>query len=321
MAVYTEISREEVGAWLDSNFEIGSVAYFEGIRGGIENTNYFLDTDLQGQTYQYVLTIFERLDATQLPYYLNLMLHLAKNNIRVPKPIENRQGNILQNLKKKPAAIVTKLEGSSQLDPNTQHCAQVGDMLAKMHLAGKSFPHHQENLRSLSWWKTASTEILPFLDEQKRILLSSELLAQERFFDSGQYFTLPEGACHCDLFRDNALFNNQNELSGFFDFYFAGHDKWLFDVAVTANDWCIHLPTGEFDNDRLKSLLHAYQKIRPFDESELNAWSMMLRAAALRFWISRLWDFYIPRDAKLLTPHDPTHFERILRLRISAHAN
>jgi homoserine kinase type II len=201
------------------------------------------------------------------------------------------------------------------------HCSEVAQMLAKMHLVGKNYPSLQENLRSLTWWQKTIQEILPFLDAQKSKLLRSELIAQEIFFSSKPYQELPFGACHCDLFRDNVLFKDDQTLSGFFDFYFAGTDKWLFDVAVTVNDWCIDLSTGHFDAPRLKSFLSSYQKIRPFTEHEKSCWNMMLRAAALRFWISRLWDFYIPRDAHMLTPHDPGHFEKILLLRIKDDTN
>jgi homoserine kinase type II len=321
MAVYTTITFAEASEWFDQEFNLGHLDLLEGIRGGIENSNYFFDAKQNDSIAHFVLTIFERLDKVQLPYYLNLMRHLSQNGIRVPMPIPNNSGDILLEIKDKPAVLVTKLEGSSQLSPSDHHCKEVGHMLAKMHLAGQGFKDHQENLRSLTWWKKASHELMPFIDLDKKQLLETELVAQDAFFASRLYQDLPSGACHCDLFRDNVLFKDNGELSGFFDFYFAGTDKWLFDVAVTANDWCIDLNTGEFDSTRLRALLHAYQKVRPFTPAEQDSWIMILRSAALRFWISRLWDFYIPRSAELLTPHDPTHFERILRLRIQSHAN
>ena len=321
MAVYTSLSFEESSDWFENTFDLGQVTDLVGISGGIENTNYFLTAIKNNVSTQYVLTIFERLEHAQLPYYLHLMSHLSKQNIKVPTPFLNLQGDILQTLANKPAVLVSKLEGSSHLEPSTADCSAVGGMLAKMHLAGKSYPMSQENLRSLPWWRSTIQEIKPFIDPQKNALLASELAMQEAFFQSSQYAALPFGSCHCDLFRDNVLFLNNDELSGFFDFYFAGTDKWLFDVAVTANDWCIDLNSGEFDQGRLSALLKSYQDIRPFTPEELLSWGMMLKAAALRFWISRLWDFYIPRNAQLLTPHDPYHFEKILRLRIKEYAN
>jgi homoserine kinase type II len=324
MAVFTPIELDEISNWISQDFEIGQATEIRGIHGGIENSNFFLNTDLNGKKQEFVLTIFERLSAEQLPYYLELMRHLANQGIPVPKPIENKQGQILFSLKGKPAAIVSKLPGLSRLQPEANHCALVGQMLAKMHLAGKDFPKVQENLRSLAWWQKTVPLVLPHLDTEQKELLSNELKSQEQFFSSAQYASLPQGASHCDLFRDNVLFDpghasdtSKDQLGGFFDFYFAGTDKWLFDLAVTANDWCLADNKQDLDPTRLSALLSAYQSVRPLTENEQASWSMMLRAAALRFWISRLWDFYLPRDAQMLTPHDPKHFERILLSRHS----
>jgi homoserine kinase type II len=197
-------------------------------------------------------------------------------------------------------------------------------MLAKMHLAGKDFSKTQENLRSLSWWQKTVPLVLPHLNPVQKELLSTELSAQEEFFTSSQYAALPSGASHCDLFRDNVLFDPQgaadtsnDRLGGFFDFYFAGTDKWLFDLAVTVNDWCLAENKQDLDPERLNALMNAYQSVRPLSKDEQASWPLMLRAASLRFWISRLWDFHLPRDAQMLTPHDPTHFERILLSRRS----
>lgn len=324
MAVFTPIELAEIRPWISQEFSIGEAIGLRGIHGGIENSNFFLDTLKDGKTQEYVLTIFERLTAEQLPYYLELMRHLADQGIPVPKPIENHQGQILFSLKGKPAAIVSKLPGLSRLEPNAKHCAMVGEMLAKMHLAGKTFPKTQENLRSLGWWQRTAPLVLPHLSTPQQDLLTHELAAQEAFFSSATYDELPQGASHCDLFRDNVLFDpqdasdtSQDKLGGFFDFYFAGTDKWLFDLAVTVNDWCLADNKQDLDPTRYDALLNAYQAVRPLTKGELASWSLMLRAAALRFWISRLWDFYLPRDAQLLTPHDPTHFERILLSRRS----
>jgi homoserine kinase type II len=322
MAVFTPLTLSEIAPRIATEFEIGEAVWLEGIHGGIENSNFFLDCKVNHEVQPYVLTIFERLSFTQLPYYLELMLHLANQGINVPKPIANRSGQLLFELKGKPAAIVTKLSGASELRPQAQHCHQVGIELAKMHLAGQSFSLSQPNLRSMPWWRETVPLILPHLDSSQKELLLSEMQFQETFFQSNVYSDLPSGPCHCDLFRDNVLFNspnNQAAIGGFFDFYFAGNDKWLFDIAVTANDWCLEDPinnqTGALNRDRLHALLTAYMSVRPFTEGEEQSWPAMLRAAALRFWISRLWDFYLPRNAQMLTPHDPTHFERILRSR------
>jgi homoserine kinase type II len=200
----------------------------------------------------------------------------------------------------------------------------VGEMLAKMHLAGKDFSKTQENLRSLGWWQKTIPLVLPHVNTSQKDLLTHELAIQEAFFSSAAYDMIPQGASHCDLFRDNVLFDasgaadtSHDQLGGFFDFYFAGTDKWLFDLAVTANDWCLADNKEDLDPARLEALMQAYQSVRPLTREEQASWHLMLRAAALRFWVSRLWDFYLPRDAQMLTPHDPTHFERILLSRRS----
>jgi homoserine kinase type II len=319
MAVFTPLELNDIAQWIASDFTIGKAVALRGIHGGIENSNFFLDTELANQQQEFVLTIFERLSAEQLPYYLELMRHLANKGIPVPRPIENQFGDILFSLQGKPAAIVSKLPGLSRLDPKAHHCALVGDMLAKMHLASADFPRTQDNLRSLSWWQNTIPQVLPHLSEEQRTVLTKELQTQEQFFASDAYASLPQAASHCDLFRDNVLFDpksqsdtTQDQLGGFFDFYFAGTDKCLFDLAVTANDWCLAENKIDLDPERLKALMDAYQAIRPLTVNEKISWSMMLRAAALRFWVSRLWDFYLPRNAHMLTPHDPSHFEYIL---------
>jgi homoserine kinase type II len=323
MAVFTPIELEDIAQWIDQDFDIGQASEIRGIHGGIENSNFFLDTTKDGKKQEYVLTIFERLTAQQLPFYLELMRHLANKGVPVPNPIENKQGDILFTLKGKPAAIITKLPGLSRLQPESNHCALVGEMLAKMHLAGKDFSKYQENLRSLDWWQKTIPSVLPHLNTSQKELITHELKTQEEFFSSGTYDGLPQGASHCDLFRDNVLFDpkgsdvSQDQLGGFFDFYFAGTDKWLFDIAVTANDWCLADNKQDLDPARLDAFMKAYQSVRPLTREEQASWPLMLRAAALRFWVSRLWDFYLPRDAQMLTPHDPTHFERILLSRRS----
>ena len=323
MAVFTPIELEDIAQWIDQDFNIGHASEIRGIHGGIENSNFFLDTVKDDKKQEYVLTIFERLTAQQLPFYLELMRHLANQGVPVPKPTENKQGDILFTLKGKPAAIVTKLPGLSRLQPESNHCALVGEMLAKMHLAGKDFSKYQENLRSLDWWQKTIPSVLPHLNTSQKELITHELKTQEEFFSSGTYDGLPQGASHCDLFRDNVLFDpkgpdvSQDQLGGFFDFYFAGTDKWLFDIAVTANDWCLADNKQDLDPARLDTFMKAYQSVRPLTKEEQASWPLMLRAAALRFWVSRLWDFYLPRDAQMLTPHDPTHFERILLSRRS----
>ena len=319
MAVFTAVTESQLAEWM-RHYDLGDVVEFRGITSGIENSNFFLTTT-RGE---YVLTIFEKLTAGQLPFYLNLMRHLAEHRVPVPDPMPREDGSLFGILHGKPAAIVTKLEGAPELAPGVEHCIEVGQMLARMHLAGRDYTGYQPNLRSLPWWKETVPTILPFLEGEQRDLLSSELAYQEAFFASADYAALPEGPCHADLFRDNAMFahaapetGHEVRLGGFFDFYFAGCDKWLFDVAVTVNDWCVDLATGKLDEARTEAMLRAYQTVRPFTVEENRHWGDMLRAGAYRFWVSRLYDFHLPRAAELLKPHDPGHFERILRERLS----
>jgi homoserine kinase type II len=311
MAVFTPVTLEQVIPWA-ARFPIGAVKSIKGISSGIENSNFFLSAE-RGE---FVLTIFEKLSFEQLPFYLNLMRHLAERRVSVPGPIASDRNEIINALHGKPAAIVTRLDGDWVPMPSPVHCREVGAMLAKMHLAAQDYPLHQPNLRGLAWWRETTPVVLPYLPEQAQQLLRAEMQLQEAFAASSLYEILPNGPIHADLFRNNVMFDGER-LSGFFDFYFAGCDTWLFDVAVTVNDWCINLATGESDPARVRAMLDAYAKVRPFTDEEKQAWPTMLRAAALRFWLSRLFDYYLPREAEMLTPHDPTHFERILRHRIA----
>src|SRR3569832_777948 len=310
MAVFTPVTLDDLTSWL-TQFPLGKPVAIKGIASGIENSNFFLTT----QTGEYVLTIFEKLSFAQLPFYLNLMRHLAERGVLVPAPIANAKGEVLSALHGKPASIVTKLEGSCQLKPQPAHCKAVGAMLAKMHLAGHDFPMQQPNLRGIDWWNETTPIVLPYLSAENQHLLRAEMHFQEAFAASAPYQALPRGPIHADLFRNNVMFGGER-LTGFFDFYIAGWDAWLFDVAVTVNDWCIDLVSGALDSARARAMLDAYHAVRPFSADEQLSWQAMLRAGALRFWLSRLYDFHLPRDAEMLTPHDPAHFERILRRRI-----
>jgi len=312
MAVFTPVT-EEQAALLMSQLGLGELTELRGIEGGIENTNYFATTDLG----DYVLTLFERLNHEQLPFYLYLMKHLAEKGIPVPNPAANQDGDILHTLCDKPAAVVNRLLGKSQLTPDAVHCAAVGAMMARMHLAGEDYNRSQPNLRGLAWWNDTVPVVLPYLEEDQARLLQSELAFQNHIAQGAAYQALPKGPVHADLFRDNVMFEGE-KLTGFFDFYFAGNDTWLFDLSVCMNDWCIDLNSGEHAPERALAMLNAYQEVRPLRSAERQLLPAMLRAGALRFWISRLWDFHLPREASMLKPHDPTHFERVLRARLTS---
>ncbi|OUT97441.1 MAG: homoserine kinase [Betaproteobacteria bacterium TMED41] len=326
MAVFSKVTQETLQNLL-SNFNIGELLYFEGIQAGIENTNYFIYTSENN----YVLTIFEKLTIDQAPFYLSLMRHLAKRRTPCPLPILNKKKELLQFCNGKPATIVSRLNGRVVENPNTHHCYEIGKALAVSHQDASDFPEVQNNTRSLPWWKQTTPEILKFLPHHKQNTLIDELKDQESFFNSSNYKALPKAVIHADLFRDNALFLQntqiekktgilQEKLGGIIDFYFAGFDTLIFDLAVVANDWAIFHDKdkiGTFKKNELDSLLLGYQSIRKLTSQETEAWPMTLRSAAFRFWISRLYDWYVPREATLLTPKDPTQFERILLKRKS----
>ena len=318
MAVFTEVSQGEAGDLVRA-LQLGELRELRGIHGGIENTNYFLTTE-RGE---YVLTVFERLTFEQLPFYLHLMKHLALRGIPVPEPQaipssvspQDPDGEILHQLAGKPAAVVNKLRGHSELAPAPAHCAAVGEMLARMHLAARDYPRSQPNLRGLAWWNEIVPVVLPHASASQAALLRSELAFQNHVANSSAYAALPRGAIHADLFRDNVMFEH-GQLTGFFDFYFAGVDSWLFDIAVCLNDWCVDLASGAHDPQRADAFLRAYAAVRPLAAAERRLLPAMQRAGALRFWVSRLWDFHLPREASMLKAHDPSHFERVLRERV-----
>ena len=311
MAVYTEVSPEAAQQLLHQ-LNLGELSALRGIEGGIENTNYFATTS-EGE---WVLTLFERLTFEQLPFYLQMMKHLAQHGIPVPDPAATADGTILHRVCGKPAAVVNRLRGQSVLAPAVLHCTAVGDMLARMHLAGRDFALSQPNLRGLAWWNETVPVVLPHLDASQSALIRAELAYQNHVAASSLYRALPRGPVHADLFRDNVLFDH-DQLTGFFDFYFAGVDTWLFDIAVCMNDWCIDLATGAHDPARAQALLTAYARVRPLAAAERQLLPAMARAGALRFWLSRLWDYHLPREASMLKAHDPTHFERVLRERLA----
>src|SRR3989339_555860 len=257
MAVYTEVSFAEASALLQQ-LDLGTLESMQGCAGGIENTNYFVSTQHHGQVHDYVLTLFERLTFEQLPFYLQLMKHLA----------------------------------------------------------GRDFAPSQPNLRGLSWWNDTVPVVLPYLTDSQKTLITQELAYQNQVAAQPSYADLPRGPVHADLFCNNVMFETvagQPALSGVFDFYFSGIDSWLFDLGVCLNDWCIDPTSGMQHAPNTRHFLAAYSAVRPFQPAEQELLPAMLRAAALRFWLSRLRDFYRPRQASMLQAHDPNHFERVLR--------
>ena len=310
MSVFTPVSPAQLAAWLKGH-AVGPLSSLEGIAEGAENTNYLVTTG-QGR---FVLTLFERLGRDELPFYVELMVHLARHGIPCPAPVADRDGAFLGTLNGRPAVLASFLPGVSVTEPGPVHCAAAGRMLARLHLAGASYGGRLENPRGPRWWRETAPRLMPFLDPAGQTLLKEELDAQfmSRTDD------LPRGVIHADLFRDNVLFEEE-EIGGVLDFYFAGQDCLLFDLAVTANDWCCDA-AGELDGLRTGALLAAYHALRPLNLAEKAAWPLMLRAAALRFWLSRLLDTHQPRAGSVVTVRDPLHFRKILQLRAKTGAN
>lgn len=311
MAVYTEVSAEQAGSLL-AQLGLGPLVAMQPIGSGIENTNYFVTTP-EGE---WVMTLFERLSHDQLPFYLRLMQHLAQRGLPVPEPRANAQGGLVQTVAGKPAALVNRLQGESLDAPDLHHCRELGGVLARMHLAVADFPLQQPNLRGLPWREATAPVVRPHLAAADAALLDQEMAHQRELHASAAYQALPAGAVHADLFRDNAMFAGlpgRERLSGVFDFYFAGTDTFVFDLAVVLNDWCVDLDSGRLDLPRAQALMSAYQAERPLSSTELRLLPALRRTAALRFWLSRLSDWHLPREASLLQPKDPAHFERVLR--------
>ena len=306
MSVFTTVTAEQLEAWL-KNYDLGTLVELKGIAAGIQNTNYFVTTS-RGR---YVLTLFEKLTAGELPYYLNLMAHLAAHGVPCPAPIANRGGNFLGELNAKPASLVTRLSGKDLAMPTPADCTKVGAVLARIHAAGRSFTGHMDNLHGPAWWAAATPKLLPFLNVQDAAMLREAAL-QPQAPDIDQ---LPHGAIHADLFRDNILFDN-SEVAGVIDFYFACTGALLYDVAITVNDWC-NQPDSRLDPARTAALLAGYHAVRPFTAGERDAWAAMLRAGALRFWVSRMYDFHLPRPGELTHAKDPGHFQRLLQSHIA----
>jgi len=307
MSVFTLPTEEALTRWLD-HYSIGRLTGFEGIAGGVQNSNFFVTTTLG----RYVLTLFEDIARAELPYYLHLMAHLARHGLPVPAPIANHDNEYLGTLAGKPAVLVSRLPGTSEARPGSGHCTRIGFMLAGLHLAGHSYGRRQPNPRGTCWRTQTAALLRPHLPTDDAALLDAELRFQESF--EADFPRLPTGAIHGDLFRDNVLWTEDGFIGGVIDFYFAGHDALLFDVAVTVNDWCC-VPDGMLDAACAHALLTAYHSSRPFTDAERFIWPTMLRAAALRFWLSRLADRILPRPGELVLVKDPDEYRNILCLR------
>lgn len=296
MSVYTPVGRAELAAWLQP-LNIGELLDFAGIAAGMQNSNYFVTTAAG----RFVLTLFESIEPAALDFYLALQDRLARSDLPCPQPVADSQGQRWRRLAGKPAALLTCLPGAALEMPSAQHVRAVGAMLARLHLAAADMPGVLPNPCGTAWRQRVGASLLPLVSPEERGLLADELAFQAAQDWSG----LPRGVIHADLFRDNVLWSAEGQLTGLLDFYFAGDDVWLFDLAVVANDWCR-------DEAALAALVDGYVAVRPLCPAEHDAWPAVRRAAALRFWLLRLEVRHRPRQGEVVTIKNPDEFRRLL---------
>lgn len=302
MSVYTEVGRDDLIAFL-GEYVVGDLVSYQGISAGIENTNYFVTTT-EGE---FVLTLFEHHDFGELAYFLDVMTFYYQHGIPSAHPAADREGHYLKKLCGKPAALVLRLDGRGvESLATSEQCAAIGDILAEMHLAGLEFKSRRASERGHEWRRQTAMTLLPKLDNAQASILKNELAFQAGY----EELDLPWGVTHSDLFRDNALFEG-NELKGIIDFYYASDEYLLYDLAVAVNDWCVD-ESGLPEQSRYQALMQHYLAKRALTESEIANWNLVLRAAALRFWLSRLQDQLFPREGELTQIKNPDAFFNIL---------
>lgn len=312
MSVYTTIERDELEAFL-ANYSVGSLDEYQGISDGIENTNYFVDT-INSENKRYVLTIFEHHSFEEMQYYLNLMHHLADHQVPSANPVADNAGHYLRHFSDKPIALVERLAGGSITETTVSHCRQIGAAMGKMHSAGLSFDAQQANPRGPAWCTHTAETLQTKLSGAELQLLNDEISFQK----SMRNVVLPRGVVHADLFRDNALWDGE-QLSGIIDFYYACNDALLYDIAVTVNDWCCN-DDYSLNKEKVTALLNAYNQHRPLETIEQEHWPALLRAGALRFWLSRLYDKHFPRPGELVHTKNPDEFKTIISDRANKHS-
>ncbi|GEO79995.1 homoserine kinase [Pararhodospirillum oryzae] len=306
MAVYTEVFDDDVSAFL-ADYDIGRLRVLKGIAEGVENSNYLLITDQA----PYILTLYERrVDPADLPFFLGLLRHLAARGLPCPQPVPGRDGEPLRTLGGRPAALVTFLEGAWARRPEVSHCAQLGDALARLHLAGLDYPLRRANSLALAGWhglfeavREAADGVIPGL----RALVETELAFLDAHWPAG----LPAGVIHADLFPDNVFFLD-GTLSGVIDFYFACNDFLAYDLAVCLNAWCFE-GEREFNATKAHHMISRYQKHRPLSDAEFAALPLLARGAALRFLLTRLYDWLHTPPGALVRPKDPQEYVHKLR--------
>ena len=318
MAVYTHLSSDQISAYI-APFNLGELVDFKGISGGIENTNYFVTTQIKGQPLQdFVLTLFEDLSYDELPYFVELTDHLVVNNVTVPAPLRDKDGTALSMLSDKPALLFPRFAGDhlARSEIGVNECGIMGRELARLHLAGQEFKTERHSHRGQPWWNELGPRAAQCIDGADATMLMMAIGQYDAM--QTQQPDLPMGVVHGDLFHDNALFNH-GQLSATIDLYNASNDYLLFDVAITVNDWCI-APDGSIDPSLYDAFLQAYTQVRAFNSAEKQYWNAMLIAAAMRFWLSRLETFHgldsHQREEGVTVLKDPDVFKDILSHRM-----
>ncbi|MFD2230855.1 homoserine kinase [Alkalimarinus sediminis] len=305
MAVYTSVTQGELTEFL-AQYSLGTLLSYSEIGDGIENSNYFVT--VEGQTGQdthqqkWVLTLFENLKESQLPFFLNLMSWLASKGFSVPAPCPRHDGAINGMLKGKPAILVPCFSGRSVERPNVVHCEQLGRYVANMHQALVSYPQTRNSPRNIEWMRAIEARLFKVLTNSESALVSRSVNHYQNI--KAQMESCPAGIVHGDLFRDNVLFD-KGEISGVIDFFHACNDSLLFDLAVIANDWTTD-SNGQYDKAKVDSLLQGYSSVRPLTNSERLLWPDFQHLAALRFWLSRLESRYLPGYQQESTQGDKT---------------
>jgi len=307
MAVYTEVSDEALADFL-ADYDAGSLLSFKGIAEGVENSNYLVRTD-RGH---YILTLYEkRVAAKDLPFFLFLMDHLADHGVNCPLPIKTRNGGNLKTLSGRPAALISFLDGVWVRKPRADHCAMLGAALAQMHIAGQDFSMSRDNALTAHNWRNLFESSSQGDVDGIAPGLFSELDADLKDIEVNWPDDLPTGVIHADLFPDNVFFLN-GQLSGFIDFYFACTDAFAYDIAICLNAWCFE-PDMSFNVTKARALLSAYKQHRPFTAREYDALPILARGAAMRFLLTRIYDWLNTPKGALVAPKNPNEYIKILR--------
>ncbi|MFM9889568.1 MAG: homoserine kinase [Rickettsiales bacterium] len=314
MAVYTHLSNEEIAALLAGHYRIGRFAFAVGIASGVENSNFLVVTDDDaGREQKQILTLYEkRVEASELPFFLELLQHLAARGVACPQPIARTDGALFGTLRGRPAAMVSFLHGNSRTVISAAHTGEVGRALAQLHVAGEGFARQRENRLSLAGWSDLAQKLEGKLDA---IAPGLDALAAETLFEIraqwGAVCALPRGIIHADFFPDNVFFEGE-KLSGVIDFYFACVDAWAYDLAIAINAWCFE-PTGEFNAEKSQRMIAEYQRVRPLGEAEIEALPLLLRGAALRFFLTRAHDWIHRTPGAHVVLLDPLEYAGKLR--------